>query len=79
MRETGSPLRDESAFPAMINLSARVLVQIILLRTRECDMCMGWRILFGGIEEKRRNPCSEKYKMFTSQVQIFRQTLTLCI
>lgn len=72
--ETGSPLRNESAFPAMINLSARVLVQIILLRTQQCDMCMGWRIIFGGIEEKRRTACSEKPKMFTCCTQTYKRS-----
>lgn len=75
--ETGSPLRNESAFPAAINLSARAdypsqNTGVWHVQGME-DYIFGELRREGG-GKKRRNTCSGKLKMFTSCTQTFTQT-----
>lgn len=69
--ETGSLLRNESAFPATINLSARADYPS---QNTGVWHVHGTEDYIWEIEEKRRNACSEKPRAFTSCIQTFGET-----
>lgn len=69
--ETGSLLRNESAFPATINLSARADYPS---QNTGVWHVHGTEDYIWGIEEKRQNACSEKPRAFTSCIQTFGET-----